>query len=89
MLRYVLLSRIQSLHPGKGYGSAALDWLCALADKHQVRLCGIIEPFVPNPPLDTRQLADWYKRHGFTIGKGFYIERIPLTMSNLTGIISQ
>lgn len=53
------------LERGSGQGSRALDWLCALADKHGVELNGTIEPCGGiKPRLNVRQLTAWY--HGFT-----------------------
>jgi hypothetical protein len=39
--RFVTLARIRAIEKGHGHGSAGLDWLCALADRHGVRLSGI------------------------------------------------
>jgi hypothetical protein len=64
---YIYFENILSLQEeGKGYGSYALDWVCALADKHGVELRGRIQP-PGGGRLDAVQLAAWYKRHGFRI----------------------
>lgn len=72
---WVTLGRIEAIRPGHGYGSEALDWLCALADRHQVRLQGIIEPFGPIANLTTGHLRDWYERRGFEVTNEYYIDR--------------
>lgn len=76
--KWVGFRKIRSLNPGRGEGSQGLDWLCALADRHQVRLQGIIEPFGFGPRLNEAQLEAWYLRHGFEVTNGYYIERKPL-----------
>jgi hypothetical protein len=81
---WVTLGKIRALTPGRGDGSAGLDWLCALADKHRVRLEGIVEPFGDNPPMTEWQLDRFYERHGFTIVDAWpnsYIERKALTVN--------
>jgi hypothetical protein len=73
----ILIARIRSLEKGKGYGSMALDWLCALADKHSIRLSGTIEPCGKEPKLNVAQLQSWYRKHGFVV-RGREISREPL-----------
>ena len=75
----VYLSMIGSIERGKGHGTAALVWLCELADKHDVELFGeigdevycfdILNPLseVDLPVLSPEQLVAWYRRHGFTV----------------------
>lgn len=74
--RSVELGRIHAIK--RGHGSAALDWLCGLADDHGVRLQGFIEPF-GRAWLNRDQLIGWYHRHGFEITHGgddyWYIDR--------------
>lgn len=63
---------------GKGNGTAALDWLCALADRHGVEIEGEIEPVGQiRPRLNAHQLRAWYKRHGFTVSNTGFITRKP------------
>jgi hypothetical protein len=73
----ICIARIRSLEKGRGYGSMALDWLTALADKHGVRLGGTIEPCGKEPRLNVAQLQHWYKKHGFLV-RGREISREPL-----------
>ena len=71
----VRISSIRSFNRGEGDGSAALDWLCALADKHRVRLIGEPVPYDTRirddrshkSSLNREQLMGWYKRHGFEV----------------------
>lgn len=86
----ICLSMIASFERGKGHGSAALVWLCDLADKHGVEIfgeiseqifsCNILNPYdedhlpVELPVLSPRQLVAWYRRHGFTVR---WTERYP------------
>jgi hypothetical protein len=59
----------------KGYASKALDWLCKLADKHQVALDCVPKQFGSNKPedkgtrLNKRQLVAWYAKRGFVQGR--------------------
>jgi hypothetical protein len=78
---WVSLGKIRALYPGRGDGSAGLDWLCGLADRHRVRLWGIVEPFGANAPMTAWQLERFYERHGFKVELGSYIERKPLTVN--------
>ncbi len=74
----LVLHFIGSAEHGKGYGTAALTWLCDLADKHQVRLTlnvvgnrtslgalRVTSGRKNDPYLTPRGLRGWYKRHGF------------------------
>jgi hypothetical protein len=74
----LVLHFIGSAEHGKGYGTAALTWLCDLADKHQVPLIlnvvGKKTSFgalrmtsgrLNDPYLTPKGLRAWYKRHGF------------------------
>jgi GNAT superfamily N-acetyltransferase len=69
---------LRSLQRGQGYGSRALDWLCALADKHGVMLTGDAVPFGNTKPmLNKRQLKEWYARHGFIVSRRGELARTP------------
>lgn len=71
---------IRSLERGKGYGSIGLDWLCDLADKHEVVMSGILQPAgTTRPRLTVRQLVKWYTSRGFVV-EGRLICRKPMTM---------
>lgn len=72
----ITIQSIRSLNRGSGYGSKALDWLCALADEHDVTLNGTVEPIGKKPRLNVLQLKQWYARHGFKV-KGRSICREP------------
>ena len=72
--RSVGLGRICALQ--HGHASAALDWLGSLADRHGVKMMGVIEPF-GEARLTRKQLAAWYRRHGWEITNGCYIDREP------------
>jgi len=63
----VCLRQITSMDHGKRNGSACLDWLCRVADRHAAIIVGWIEPNV-DAHLDEGQLAAWYARHGFEVG---------------------
>lgn len=78
----VHLDFIIALNRGRGDGHAALVWLCELADKHGCTIKGTIRPCGRGRPrLNTDQLRQWYKRHGFTIAKsGRHMIRQPLTL---------
>jgi|SRR5882762_5286110 len=65
---YILLECISAVDEGHGYGSMALDWFCALADKYQVEIEGEITPF-RGSRMDGQDLATWYQRHGFTVSE--------------------
>jgi hypothetical protein len=62
----VQLHRLWTTEPGKGHGSSILRELCALADRHGVRIQIKATPFGRKPyPMDRAQLHAWYLRHGF------------------------
>lgn len=78
----LVLDFIGSAEHGKGYGTAALTWLCVMADIHQVKLIlnvvGNMTFFgalrmtsgrANDPVLTPRGLRGWYKRHGFVTYK--------------------
>jgi len=73
----VRLSCIRSPEKGKGHASAALDWLCKLADEYGVEIEGHIEPVGDKPRLNVNQLRAWYKRHGFSVILRTNIVRFP------------
>lgn len=66
------ISWIQAIDHGKGQGKRALEHLTSLADKHGVHLT--LHPERPKtmrgPGLSTKQLRDWYGRHGFKTERG-------------------
>lgn len=61
----VRLSNIRALRPG--VGTLGLEWLCALADKHDAVVTGTAKPTGTNPRLNKTALKAWYRRHGFTV----------------------
>jgi hypothetical protein len=66
---------------GEGHGSAALTWLCNLADRYGVILGLKIE--LETRTSDPRFLQRWYERHGFLVFRkiphsGVYMRRTPL-----------
>jgi hypothetical protein len=74
----IILAWIGSIESGKGYGSAALAWLCRLADKHGVALflkvdlnrvftpvLRLINGKIEESALTPRGLELWYRRYGF------------------------
>src|ERR1017187_2576491 len=76
-----LLAWIESAESGEGHGSAALTWLCKLADRHGVILGLKIE--LETRTSDPRFLQRWYERHGFLVFRkiprsGVYMRRTPL-----------
>jgi hypothetical protein len=75
----VTLWLIRSLERGKGDGSAALAWLCDLADRHGVMLTGTIQPNgMMRPRLTVKQLKAWYRRNGFVVTANNCICRIGI-----------
>jgi len=72
---HIWLENIHSWQEGHGYGSMALDWFCALADKHGVEIRGEIYP-PQGGKLSVEELTAWYQRHGFTVD-GRKIHREP------------
>lgn len=68
----VHMEDIRSPIPQKGLGSRALKWLCDLADKHGVTLEGTAKAYRDGDggTLKNKDLVAWYKRNGFTIGRG-------------------
>ena len=63
---------------GAGYGSAALKWLCDLADIHRVKLEGWADTYMSaTNTLGQRDLKAWYSRYGFKIQRGNRMIRQP------------
>lgn len=67
--------------PAKGHGGKTLDWLCTLADRHQVPLVVSVIPFgKKRHPLNSEfALRAWYGRRGFEGDFGFRMVRAPAT----------
>ncbi len=63
----VLLSAIQTVQQGNGFGSEALDWLVALAREHDVQIRGDVVRFGGKGGMSLAQLRLWYRRHGFSV----------------------
>jgi hypothetical protein len=62
----VTVHRIWTLAPGQGHGSAMLQTICGLADRHGIHIHLKALPFGNKPyPLTRDGLLDWYRRHGF------------------------
>src|SRR5262249_41940244 len=63
----LLIHRLWVVTPGNGAGSQILRTLCDLADLHEVEIALRPLPFGEKPfRMSTEQLAEWYRRHGFT-----------------------
>ena len=64
----VHIHSVRSFAPGEktGAGTAALNMLTALADKHSVTLEGIASKY-GGKGISNTQLKAWYARHGFTV----------------------
>jgi len=68
------LGNISSLGDKRsGHGTAALQMLMALADKHGVKLSGTAKAYSKNPEhvQSSKRLAQWYKKNGFKILGGY------------------
>jgi hypothetical protein len=72
---YIYLAFIGTYERGNGHGSAALTWLCELADRHSVHITGHADSKTRTlrdmlekkrtRGLSKKQLRAWYERHGF------------------------
>jgi len=65
----VHITDIVASRPGEGQGTTALQQILVLADKHGVSLDLIARSYVKER-LTSRQLRDWYSRHGFQTKNG-------------------
>lgn len=65
----VHINDIVSYKTGEGHGSVALRRIIDLADKHGVTLDLIAKTYTKDR-LSTKQLVDWYARHGFVRKRG-------------------
>lgn len=79
---HIQLDHVISLaKKGTGNASAALKWLCDLADKHKVTIELEVEPIkkagAEGKPLTKAQLKQWYKKNGFKPTGGDYMVREP------------
>jgi 8-oxo-dGTP pyrophosphatase MutT (NUDIX family) len=63
------VNSIRSFEKSKGVGSEALKFLCALADKHKVKVQLVAKQY-GNEGLTTSQLVAWYSRYGFVPKRG-------------------
>lgn len=61
----IYLFSLRSFFEGRGNGTLALEWLCSLADKHEVTLRLSAEAF-GSCRLSTTELVHWYRRRGFS-----------------------
>jgi hypothetical protein len=72
------LDGIRALAVGRGDGTWALTWLCALADRHGATIMGSATPFGRSPGgLAVRPLAVWYRKHGFHVDPDGTMHRPP------------
>jgi hypothetical protein len=62
----VMLNSIRSFERGKGNATGVMHKLCAIADKHQVAMTVIAEPF-GNEKVDKSKLIQWYQKFGFVL----------------------
>lgn len=70
------VATVRSLEKGEGHGSAALQWLCNLADRHQVPMALDPKPF-GDQTLNKTDLTAWYGRYGFKKKQGEGMVREP------------
>lgn len=71
------ISAMRSLERGKGHGSEALNFLCALADEHGIVLSGNAKPYGDQPRLASAPLRAFYRARGFDIKRTGAIRRQP------------
>lgn len=73
------MSDIRALKPGGGH--AALEKIKSLADKHGVAISGHAKAYHPSDkyPMKSKQLASYYKKRGFEVGKGSESEGYPIS----------
>lgn len=81
---YISFDKIVAREKRKHYGTAALRWICKLADRHGVCIYGRVAPFRGTgggPAFNMDHLARWYTTHGFEVsGTGNslrYMKRHP------------
>jgi hypothetical protein len=72
----IILGLVQSLEPRVGYGSAAVKWLCSLADEHQLEIKGTVRR-LGKEGFNQRGLKRWYKSLGFHVSYNNTITRKP------------
>ena len=83
----VLIHRLWTLEPRRGNGSAILNDLCEMADRHRIVLKLKALPLGAKPyPFSRDQLVDWYQRHGFE-GRRRRMVRMP-RVSCITNVSS-
>ena len=62
----------------EGYATLAMEWLCRLADEHEVTLVGEIHPQAAKDEGPNKtQLRRWFRKLGFACDVDFRIIRIP------------
>ena len=65
---WIDLLGLQSANRGQGHASRALDALAAFADAQNLSISVYAKMWAESTGLDTLQLADWYRRHGYETG---------------------
>lgn len=66
---------------GQGHGTDALNHIKSLADKHGIEIRGQAKAYSQNPKhiTKTKNLVGWYKKQGFTVGKGNVDDGYPIS----------
>jgi hypothetical protein len=66
------LSSLQSLAPGSGAGTRALEELKRMADEYGVEIGGTAKAYARDQKYitSTKRLVEWYRKHGFEILSG-------------------
>lgn len=59
------ISDVRAIEPRQGGGTAAMKFLCGLADKHDVKMTLTAKSYSEGR-MSTQQLKDWYETFGFT-----------------------
>lgn len=62
---------------GRGYATEALRWVLDLARKHNCAIESYVQAFGRNPGMNRRQLASWYRRHGFVVSRDYTMNFKP------------
>lgn len=71
---YIEITKMEKLpEAGRGAAIPLVNFLKTLADKYQLRIRGLVNPYIPDPPrpdeppITQEQLEAWYEKCGFQL----------------------
>ena len=73
------ISDVMAIEGRQGGGTEAMNLLCQLADKHNVKITLTAKAYTNDPAhMSTPQLKKWYERFGFQVEEDFWEDGEPM-----------